>query len=66
VFAAIEAHRVARAEYWTAIPGETDQESDERLERTGGPADDALMDFLETAPTTIGGCTLRFAICMSI
>jgi hypothetical protein len=44
IFAAIEAHRAARAAYWTPIPGETDEESDERLGRTCAPADEALIE----------------------
>jgi hypothetical protein len=56
IFAAIENHTAARTAFWVGPPGETDKEADERLERTGGAADEAFMDFLETEPTTLAGC----------
>jgi hypothetical protein len=56
IFAAIKAHLAARAAYWDAPPGETDEQSDERLNDAMGPAEEALVKMLTTRPTTIAGC----------
>lgn len=56
IFAAIERHREARAVWWEPVPGETDQESDDRINRTAAAAERTLADVISTKPTTIAGC----------
>jgi hypothetical protein len=56
IFAAIERHRAARAVWWESPDGETNEESENRLDRAGGAAEQTLADVLSTKPTTIAGC----------